>query len=444
LSTIFLNGLMPDRHSLFIRRLAARHTVAGTHLDGLTDLRAGRFLDYAADRDLMRSPLAEGFEGRLAEQIRILAGNLAADLRSSPVGPGPDWRLDPAFIEESLRPRVTALLTQDLRFRVFAQQHPVDLVVSGSDYASHSRVIALAARDMGLPTLNLEHGFFFNQIASEHRLPRGRMPLIFASEYVNLDNDLEKEWFEQERARFPHQDLRFLSLGTPVDSVASQALSRSEATAALGLNPDKVQVMLAGSWLEARSAQALVAAQVDTVDLYENLFRSLAADDFRHRMQLTIKLHPADARPDVLPGVVAGLADLADDCGLVRPLILSDRLPEVLGAADVVLALGYSSVLYDAFLLGKPSVAVFPRVLAHSDKPDWMTRSTAPQRAGVSVATTDGAEAWRLAQAWLEPERQRRFAADHLAFSDRYGLRQRTPTQKCDAVIGWIEQQLAG
>jgi hypothetical protein len=444
MSTIFLNGLMSDRHGLFIRRLAARHMVAGTHLEGLADLPVGQVIDYAADLGMMHSPLAEGFDLRLVEQIRILAENLAADLRASPVGPGPDWQMDPEFIEESLRPRVTELVTQDLRFRVFTQHHPVDLVVSGSDYASHSRVIALAAREMGIPTLNLEHGFFFNQIASEYRHARGRMPQIFASEYVNLDNDLEKEWFEQERSRFPHQDTRFLSLGTPVDSVASRTLSRSEATAALGLDPDKVQVMLAGSWLEARSAQMLVAAQVDTVDLYEDLFRSLAADDFRHRLQLTIKLHPADARPDVLPWVVAGLADLAEGCGLVRPLILSDRLPEVLGAADVVLALGYSSVLFDAFLLGKPSVAVFPRVLAHSDKPDWMTRSTAPQRAGVSVATTDGAEAWRLAQGWLEPERQRRFAADHQAFSDRYGLQLRTPAQKCDAVIGWIEQQLAG
>lgn len=444
MSTIFLNGLMPDRHGFFIRRLAGRHTVAGTHLEGLTDLPVGQVIDYAAERGMMRSPLAAGLDRRIDEQLRLLVESLAADLRFSPVGPGPDWRLDPRFIQESLRPRVIDLVTQDLRFRDFVQHHPVDLVISGSDYASHSRAIALAAREMGLPTLDLEHGFFFNQIASEYRHARGRMPLIFASEYVNLDNDLEREWFEEERARLPHQDTRFLSLGTPVDSVASRTLSRSEATAALDLDPDKVQVMLAGSWLEARSVQALVAAQIDTMDLYEDLFRSLAADDFRHRLQLTIKLHPADARPDVLPGVVAGMAALAEDCGLARPLIRSDRLPEVLGAADVVLALGYSSVLYDAFLLGKPSVVLFPRILTHSDEPDWTTRSTAPQRAGLSVATTSGAEAWRLAQQWLEPERRRRFAADHRAFSERYGLWPRTVEQKSDAVILWIEQQLTG
>ncbi len=179
------------------------------------------------------------------------------------------------------------------------------------------------------------------------------------------------------------------------------------------------------------------------VDIHEELFRSLADREFRHRMQLTIKLHPADARPDVLPGVKAGLEKMAERCGLPRPLIKSDMLPEVLGAADIVLAMGYSSVLYDAFLLGKPTVVIFPPFLVYSDKEGWQTGSSLPKRAGVSVATTGGEETWRQVEAWLEPARQEQFARDRAAFSEKYGLQHRSVAEKCERISAWITELLA-
>ena len=200
--------------------------------------------------------------------------------------------------------------------------------------------------------------------------------------------------------------------------------------------------MLAGSWNEARGVQRLVRGQVEMVDIYEDLFQSLAKREFRHRMQLTIKLHPADARPDVLPGVKAGLENMAERCGLPRPLIKSDMLTEVLGAADVVLAMGYSSVLYDAFLLGKPTVVIFPPFLVYSDKEGWQTDSTLPKRAGVSVATTSGKETWQQVEAWLQPERREKFARDRVAFSNKYGLQHRSVAEKCERISAWITELL--
>lgn len=443
MSIIFLNGLMTDRHDVFIRHLSTRYTLTGTRLAPLMDDPSMTIIDYMDDLGILDSPLAEGMKERLEEQTQVLAANLAADVCLSPVGPEPGWQLSEAEIQETIRPRVIDMMVQELRFRVFVQQHPVDLVISGSDYGSHARVIARVAREMGIPTLDLEHGFFFNHITPEYTRTYGKLPLFFTSEYVNLDNALETELFIKDLANFPDQGTKFLSMGTPISTVASDCLPRDEAVAALGRDGDKIQILLAGSWNEARSVQKLVRGQVEMIDAYEDLFRSLANRELGQRVQLTIKLHPADVRPDVLPGVKAGLEKMAERCGLPNLLVKSDMLPEVLGAADIVLAMGYSSVLYDAFLLGKPSVVVFPPFLVYSEKEGWETGGSLPQKAGVCIAATDGKDTWDKVEAWLEPQRQEKFRRDHTAFSEKYGLHYRAVDEKCAAIMAWIEEKIA-
>ena len=291
-------------------------------------------------------------------------------------------------------------------------------------------------------TLDLEHGFFFTRTAPQYVRTRGWLPLFFASEHVNLDNALEKELFEEEAARFPDQGTRFLALGTPVDTVASQAVSREAGIAALGLDRDRLQVAVIGSWHEARNIQKLLTDQVDTIGLYEDLFTALATGDRGRGIQLTVKLHPADARPDVLPGVQAGLARLAERCGLEPPLVLGDGLPEVLGACDVVVSLGFSSVQYDAFLLGKPSLILLPETVRRRVPDSWFTGGTVPMRYGVCTAVTSGAEVWRLVDEFQRPDRQRTFRDALAALTQRYDLRPRTVAEKCDRVLAWIAENL--
>lgn len=448
MSLLLLNGLMPERHECFIRTLGRAHTLAATRWGKLAGDPTLRTIDYMDDGLLQGAPELAELPALVDAQVRVLAGSLAADLGANPLDPRAGQPLTSAEVDERVRPRVERLLLEELRFRRFTQAHPVDMVISGSDFSSHSRIIAHTARALGIPTLDIEHGFFFSRLAGDWCRTRGRMPLMFTSEYVNLDNALEVELLDHEQALFlprdPTRRVTFLGLGTPIDTVARQGLPREQALAALGLDPAKLQVLLGGSWIEARSVQKLLGAQVDVMDLYVDLFRSLAASGMGERIQLTIKLHPADTRPDVLPGVTAALAALADDCGLARPLILADRLAEAMSACDILMATSFSSVLYDAFMMGKPSLVVFPRYLVFSDDERWRAECTLPLQAGVCEAAVDGADAWRRAAAWLEPARRERFARDHAEFSRRYGLVDRPVQEKCDAILAWIESRLAG
>jgi len=439
MKTLFLNGLMPERHGRFIRRLAEKYILTGTRLGEFQADPAINTIDYGIDLPTPDSALAAA---QVQEQTRILAADIAADISVSPLGPPTGWQLGTQEIEKNIRPRVVRLLLQEIHFRAFLAQHPVDMVISGADYSGQARIIARLARRLGLPTLDLEHGFFFNSFAPDYRRPKGHMPTFFASEYVNLDNELEKKLVREELSLYPDQGTTFLALGTPVETVAAHGVPRDEALAALGLDGQKTQVLLVGSWHEARSLQKLVTAQVNAINGFEDLFRSLARRPFHQRMQLVIKLHPADAHPEVIDGVHAGLLQMAECCGIDRPLIKTDMLPEVLSASDVVVAMGHSSVLYDAFLLGKPTVTFFPGLTAYPDRPDWGRESTLPQLARVSVGTDDGTEVWRHVEAWLEPERRAQFDRDRETFSREYDLRCRTVDQKCDRILAWIAGQL--
>jgi hypothetical protein len=444
-SLLFLNGLMPERHGGFLRALGRHHTLTGTCVPALAGEPGLQLIDYLDDRRL--PSLLADLVPRVAAGTRELAASLAIELAATQTDAGLAAAPDEREIAELVRPRVFRLVQEELRFRAFVAEHPVDMVLSGSDFSSHSRVIARTARRLGIPTLDIEHGFFFNRLTGDWCRVHGRMPLLFTSEHVNLDNALEKELFEYEQTLFPRHDpaeeVSFLALGTPIDTVATQEMPREQALAALGLDPARPQVLLGGSWIEARTVNMLLGAQVDAMDLYEELFASLAAREFGRRAQLTIKLHPADCRGDVLPGVQAAYTQLARRHGLPAPLILSDSLAEAMSACDVLVTPSFSSILYDAFLMGKPSVIVFPRYLRFGEGEAWLRESTLPLRAGVCEATADGDDAWRRVEAWLEPERRARFARDHAAFSRRYGLGDRPVAEKSAAILDWIEQRLA-
>lgn len=442
MSTLLLNGLMPERQETFIRTLGRHHTVTGTRLTSFQSDPQVRFLPYNPDTLLAGSLLGREIQDRQGDECRELAASLAADIVHSPLGPESGWKLDDALVHELVRPKVAAMLLDEARFRVFLEENPVDMVISGSDYSSHSRVIARTARAMGLPTLNLEHGFFFTRTAPDHVRTHGWMPAFFSSEYVNLDNALEVELLAAEQALFTQQKTNFLALGTPISTVADQTLPRSEAAAALGLDGGKTIVAVMGSWQEGRNVQKLVADQVETIALYEDLFTTLAASPLSTQIALVIKLHPADQRPDVLPGVVAGFQALAERCGLARPLITADKLPEVLSAADVIVTTGFSSVQYDAFLLGKISIALFPPSVKRRVKDSWFTAGTLPLKHGVSRSTTDGQKVWEWVGELQDPAGQQPFHESCRQFSERYDLRHQSVEEKSAAILEWISGQL--
>ncbi len=443
MKTIYLNGVMLDRCSVFVAMLARKFIVALPGWSGTDPDPDVHLINPLARLGQPTAALVHDHARRVAEQTAVLAGSLAADLTAVPVGFAPDWQVPAGYVESALVPRVDQMLSRETDFRRFHAEHPVDLVLSGADYGSVARVVVLAARELAIPTLNIEHGFFFSRFDPELVTDKAVLPTVFASEYANLDNALEVAGFAGQNSANPAAATRFLALGTPVETVAAACPDRDEALASLGLTGDRKKVLLLGSWIEARAVNNLIQGQLETIAAYEDLLGSLAGSGLGDDVELLIKLHPVEAHPDVFPGVKAALENLAAGLGLPAPRVYQDSVAELMSACDVVVSLGFSSLMYDAFQLGKPAVVLALPFLAPSAQPNWRTELSAPLRAGVLTAVENGTEVWTEVQACFTTGRQAELAAARERLSRTHDLKFQSVEAKSAAIIGWIEELLA-
>ena len=442
MKNIFINGIMLDRSQIFLRELARNFHVIGEGLAPLQNEPGLNISDPFMLAGSMTREEADNLENRITVETKVLADQLVSDFKALHPEKTEQWSLPDGYTGSTLHPRVSVLLKKEAHFQLIHAAHPIDMVISGADYGSHARMTALTARKMSIPTMNLEHGFFFAQIRWQYSNLKRNMPMYFASEYLNLDSPMEAGIFEEILANFPDQDTKFLGLGTPTDTIVGQGLTREEARKRLGISSTKKVVTLVCTWIESRSINVLVTGQLNVIDLYEDIFRSLAEDDFRHDLELLIKLHPAEARPDVMPGVKACLENMAHRFGLPAPRVFGDQLPEVLTAADIVAGVGFSSVLFDVFQMGKASVVLMPPYLVTTTQPDWRRRGSIPLEEGVMEVADDPADLWRRLADWLTPSRQKKLASDVAHLTEKYDLQYRTVEEKSQKIIDWIKELL--
>ncbi len=438
MKTVFINGLMPLRSRIFIRALCREFTVVGSGFEALAEDPEIQVIEPAAvigEMDYKQDP---EFLQEIADQAEILAACLVRDAAASPLGPPADWTLGRQKYLEMVVPRVAFLLHRARVFRDFQARQPVHMLISGADYSSHSRPMVLAAKNLGVPTLDIEHGFFFTQMFAAFKPDRGYLPTLFASDYVNLDNRMEVSIMSDHLGDYPTISPTLLELGTPADTVADSAPEKQAARLTLGLDPQRKQVLLLGSWIEARLTGSLISGQLDTINLFREIFTSLAQSPAKDQLDLMVKLHPADCNSQVLPHVSACLKDLAESVGLPAPTIYSDRLGETLAAADVVLAVSWTSVLWDCFLLEKPAVMLLPDYLTQTLKPGWREAGSIPLAAGVMLAAADAPEAWRLIQNCLDSDYQTQLSAKCLNLRQKYGFEGKSVEKISRDITQWV------
>jgi hypothetical protein len=438
MKTVFINGLMPLRSREFIRALCREFVVVGTGYGALADdpgITVIEPTDVIGEIDFNNDP---AFLKRIVDQAEVLTGCLVRDAAASPLGPPEGWDLGRQKHIQMIVPRVAHLMNQMQIFRNFHHHQPVHMLISGADYSSHSRPVVLAARKLDVPTLDIEHGFFFTQMFSAFKPDRGYIPTLFSSDFVNLDNQMEVAIMTDHLKDYPTISPRLLALGTPAATVADKAPDQETARQVLGLPHDRKQVLLLGSWIEARMAGSLLSGQLDTINLFSDIFASLARSGFRDKLDLMIKLHPADCNPQVLPHVSACLTDLAERAGLPAPVIYSDRLAEVLAAADVVLAVSWTSVLWDCFLMEKPAVMLLPDYLTETLKPGWREAGSIPLAEGVMKAAADADDAWRLVEECLEPQQREQLSAKCQKLRQKYHLTDRSVEKTSRDITRWV------
>ncbi len=245
-------------------------------------------------------------------------------------------------------------------FKRLAEKIQIDMVVTNADYSVFRRPIVVEAKRLGIPTLDIEHGFFAMSPEPSVLVEESRGPsLLFLSDFVNVDNQIEKElWGKYQKIGF-NKNVKFLALGTPNDKSDGTTISKQEALHFLKLEPQKLTITLAGTWIEARYSSTAIASQLEHVEFFNGVLAALKKINANREIQVIIKLHPAHSEKQVFHDAETYFKKYAESIGVKISLVTCQDLNHVLAASDLIICPHLSSVLWEGFLASVPGV-VYP------------------------------------------------------------------------------------
>ncbi|MBF0431553.1 MAG: hypothetical protein HQK83_09755 [Fibrobacteria bacterium] len=326
-------------------------------------------------------------------------------------------------------------------FNAFAAKIKIDMVIVSSDYDSFRRFIVIEARQLGIPTFNIEHGY-----SAPHPLSDAYRYFIidYLSDFVNFDSELDVEYcknflqYDKQKSR-----TKFLALGTPQDAEADISLTRDNAITLLGLNNKKKVITLTGTWEEARNSN-LIEAITSTIDHYKNVFQSLATFPGIDNIQIIVKLHPTFVESEVFETTKNCLDKLSYDTGLKIDLISAVNFKEILAATDVMVALGVSAILWDNFLVGNPGI-VFPsqNQLKNFKDPDNFHTDSLLYQAGCIKMAGDKNKLLQYIQEYLSSDITMQINNARKVLKNKYNFRNQTVQEKSQNICNWINDYLS-
>lgn len=252
-------------------------------------------------------------------------------------------------------------------FRKLAARVKIDLLVVNSDWIHGKRCLVVEAKRLGIPTLNIEHAFY--GWLPEPEAYRFRPPLRFLSDYVNLDNELDKEIVEKYyKAAGYERKITFLANGTPTDADYDIiCTSTSETLDLSSFERDRFTITLVGMWIPMFRVSAAFQAQIEVAETYKAILASLAAFSEEERPQVVVKLHPKSSLTNSFADEKRFLQWLSDELGVRIALITTQHLPEILARSDLAVFPGFTSAVWDAFMASVPGIVYLPpSYLAHT------------------------------------------------------------------------------
>lgn len=434
--TVFALTLFRDRNQTLLRELTRRFRV----LMFERDRPPGNPEVETVEALVSRQEVAYSEEHVQAELQRCLAFTRAFVAKCVPERP-------PRFLNEealkTLYRKARGATYEGALFRALLRTTRVDLLVGAADYSVYNRPVVLEARRQGIPTLDVQHSFIAAVWEADVCAERFPPFCPFISDFVNLDNDVEREVWQTHADAAPNgRHVTFLTNGTPNDVSCLAALSREEARTQLGLRLDSNVVTVAGSWSEARRPTMTVLGPLGELAYFEGAFRGLAALQGTIALEVVVKLHPAYASDAIFDGARAYLENLAERTGLARPSILCTHTPEVLAASDLLVAPGCSSLLWEGLMTGVPGLVCLQPHELHVYRRERLNRSNVLFREGLLRYVFDDEELAAAVRDGLAPENRRRHAAIWERLRRERDLRVKTAEEKSRRLCDWIEAYL--
>lgn len=322
-----------------------------------------------------------------------------------------------------------------------AKEQKIDAIVCGADYTRFTRPIVFMAHNLGIPTIQIEHGLF--SIQPYASICRSSAPTTrYASNYLLFDNELEVDILKSYKTQPSVKQL--LALGTPLDNLVSEKqMSKEDARSALSIDPKKKCITLVLSWSEPRGPMALVRSQADEIEFVKFVLETLQSHEKRNDFHIIVKLHPAIADFKEQNGAKHFYAQLCATYGFINNVtILVKQLTETVAASDALLCCQFSSVLWDSIMQHKETALFPPKTLwkAYTDG-DWNSHS-AVASAGLSRYIKTRQELHQLLNDLYDKHRAKKFPAKLNGFTTRWNIKTETAAVKSQRIISWLKNDL--
>ena len=327
-------------------------------------------------------------------------------------------------------------------FKLFIKRYPIDLVITNYDSLAMRRPPVIEARKAGIPTLNLEHGFFGLRMNPEYCPSGTDFDLHFISEYENFDNEYEKRIWESYAAlSFQKYPINFLAFGTPNDVSIDSSITRSDASRFLGIPEEKFVVTVINSWSRMQDPSAFLYG----LD-YEVKIMRIFLDEYvkvcnNKNDYLVFKIHPFLRDSNALPDITRFLESEAKKRGITHLLITANDLDQVLACTNLILTYSESSVLWEAFMGNIPSV------IYHHDNKKWTQERLEKANPLFEAGCVRHALLVTQIGEWIShykvDKNYTRYKQSAIELKERLGITEVSVEDKCKRLCDWIKEKLS-
>lgn len=330
-------------------------------------------------------------------------------------------------------------------FLKLAEKTRIDMVIVNADYSVFRRPAVIEAKRLGIPTLDIEHGFYAAMPETRALKSKSSMQgLFFVSDYINLDNQIEKEiWKEYYTTAGIEHVKDFLTHGTPNDVTNNYSLTKEAAADALKIDKEKFTITVAGTWLEARIPSSLFVGQLEDAEYYKTVFRALRQILDRKDIQIIVKLHPAFEKQRYFPEATNFFSKLSERTDVEVTLVTCDRLSEVIAVSDLIICPNPSSLLWECFLSYVPGLILpLPSIFDLKYDRKKLNSSNILTRNGCIRYVFDESDLTEAIQHFMEPSNYKIYKRKNEEIRKQKNIKLRTVDEKCQNICDWIKETI--
>ncbi|MFQ5652121.1 MAG: hypothetical protein ACE5IY_19500 [bacterium] len=434
--TLFLAGLFPDKNREILSQLCRHFRVI--MLRG-HNIARGRSPQPEIAEDLLgeQDQLQEHDEifwqvHKLLQHTELELKRLFQNQKATPL----TYEEYSSLYHISLSARYMAYI-----FNRVADRVKIDMVICNADYSASRRPIVVEAKRRGIPTLDLEHGFAAaGPGVSALRCQEKPTTLSFASDYVNLDNELEREyWQGYYQAAGLADRIKFVVNGTPNDVSYDDSIDPQTARQGLGLNPNMFTITLASTWVEAHRPSVLFEAQLDHAEYFKTVLACIAEVRRSCAIQLIIKMHPAFARNPVWTDAVNFLNQVARRLDTRIDLMTLADLSEIIAASDLLICPQASSLLWEFFLADTPGIVLpMPSFYFKAFDKEKLNDSNLLFKRACMQFVFSPDELKQAIRHYMDPQNYKAYQKRAQELRREKNIRALTVAQKCENICNWV------